>query len=329
MHDDFLFSGTTKLSIVIPAFNEEHRLPELFRALRGLNGEPEDFEIIIVDDGSTDKTAEIAEDFLRDFNCKGAVISLPKNLGKGNALREGVLLTDSPFLLTVDADMATDLSDLDHALNLLSDHHIVIGSRNLPNSEIVGMSLRRRLLTKSFNQIFRLVTNIGLSDTRCGFKLYRTPIAKCLFAASSVNGFAQDAELIYLAEANSLSITEIAVRWTAIPGSKVKVISDSLHSLKELALRKRRSSSLAIFDSVIVDNISRTEAERIVSLNIFPRGAFSLWSYSGLRVFFPVRLNVNSEEIISQVTSIASQAAVNMSNYSAIKLLELIEGDSK
>ena len=148
MHDDFLFCGTTKLSIVIPAFNEEHRLPELFRALRGFNGKPEDFEIIIVDDGSTDKTAEIGEDFLRDFNCKGGVISLPKNLGKGNALREGVLLTDSPFLLTVDADMATDLSDLDHALNLLSDHHIVIGSRNLPNSEIVGMSLRRRLLTK-------------------------------------------------------------------------------------------------------------------------------------------------------------------------------------
>ena len=325
MSNEFLFEASTKLSIVIPAFNEERRLPKLFRSLYDLPGKPSDYEIIVVDDGSKDNTTAISEIFIKEFNCLGQVITLPKNMGKGNALREGARLANSPLLLTLDADQATDLSVLTHALDLLAKHHMVIGSRNLPESKTFGMTLRRRLLTKGFSQLFRLVTNIELSDTQCGFKAYRTPVAKCLFASSLINGFAQDAELIYIARSNNLSIAEVAVHWTAIPESKVKIIQDSAKSLFELLIRRRTSEGLFTFNSLLISNIAQSDSNTLIRSQIFPKGSLYLWRNQSLRVLSPDNQEVDDVRSIARISDIVPRAQMKMEKYPVVAVLELLE----
>ena len=187
------------------------------------------------------------------------------------------------------------------------------------------MTLRRRLLTKGFSQLFRLVTNIELSDTQCGFKAYRTPVAKCLFASSLINGFAQDAELIYIARSNNLSIAEVAVHWTAIPESKVKIIQDSVKSLFELLIRRRTSEGLFTFNSLLISNIAQSDSNTLIRLQIFPKGSLYLWRNQSLRVLSPDNQEVDDVRSIARISDIVPRAQIKMEKYPVVAVLELLE----
>ncbi|MDG2300528.1 MAG: glycosyltransferase [Acidimicrobiales bacterium] len=229
----FLFQSEARISIVIPAYNEEQRILPLLQKLGSLRTPAEEIELIVVDDGSSDRTSDLCRQEISNQFPKGKLIMLESNSGKGSALRAGIAAVSSPVVITMDADMATDLSAMEPALRGLQAHHIVVGSRTIEGSETQGISSIRKCITTGFSLFLRFLTRYKISDTQCGFKAYRSPVAKALFSSSRVKGFAQDAEILDLGHRHDCSILEIPVRWTSVPGSKVNLVRDSLSSFLE------------------------------------------------------------------------------------------------
>lgn len=239
------------LSIVIPAYNEADRIPRLLDALASFV-DVDHTEIIVVDDGSTDATAEIARLRFESFP-NARVLELKTNQGKGAALRAGVAATRGDRVVFMDADMATDLRDLAPLLGALGDHAIAIGSRVAGGSEVSAGSRHRRLMGTSFNWMIQRLTPLGLSDTQCGFKAFRGPEAKVLFQLSEESGFAQDVEILTLANEMGLSIAEVPVRWTEVAGSKVDPVTDSVKTAAELIARRARGNHRAVIAGVTIE----------------------------------------------------------------------------
>ena len=242
------------LSIVIPAFNEATRLPPLLQTLPEYV-DVEQTEVILVDDGSSDATAEVAERYL-DRYPNSQVLSLEVNRGKGAALRTGVAATRGSRVVFMDADMATDLRDLATVLAALGDHAIAIGSRVSAGSEVSSGSRHRRVMGIGFNWMIRQLTPLGLTDTQCGFKAFRGPEAKVLFHLSEEDGFAQDVEILSLAANMGLSIAEVPVRWTEVPGSKVHPVADSVRTAVDLVHRRVRGNHQAVITGLTIEGLS-------------------------------------------------------------------------
>lgn len=283
-----LFESHPKVSIIVPALNEERRIPPLLDALRSISIIPQNIELIVVDDGSTDSTSNICQQIIDDHFPLGKVITKPESSGKGSALRIGVAAANSPMIITMDADMATDLSALEPAIKGLQKHHIVVGSRSLKGSQTQGISPTRRFVTIGFSFILRLLSRHEILDTQCGFKAYRTPVAKVLFSSSRVKGFAQDAEILDIAYRNNLSISEIPVHWTSVPGSKVSLIRDSISSFLELIWYKLRAGkTIDIVGFGILNN--RTEEGIVESeiLSYFPSGSIYIRCQSATEILMP------------------------------------------
>ena len=260
----FLFQSATKISIIIPAYNEEDRILPLLQKLATLQTPSETIELIIVDDGSSDRTSSLCRQEIEHQFPRGKLITLEKNRGKGNALRTGVAVSSSPVVITMDADMATDLSAIEPAIKGLQEHHIVVGSRSIKGSQTQGTTSARRFVTIGFSFFLQLLTRHKISDTQCGFKAYRSPVAKMLFSSSRLKGFAQDAEILDLAYRHNFSILEIPVRWTSVPGSKVNLIRDSLSSFLEFIwYRLNAGKNRRIYGVSLLTNGS--EEERVES----------------------------------------------------------------
>lgn len=207
-----------QLSIVIPAMNEERRLPRtLRRVVAYLRELPQSWEVIVVDDGSRDRTAEVVEELARELEePRLSVLKLLKNQGKGGAQREGVARSRGERVLLMDADLATPIEELEplwKAIDRGAD--IAIGSRALPTSNITRpQSLPRVLLGSAGNWWIRFFAVSGIHDTQCGFKLFRGDLARKLFAVGRENRFAIDIELLCLAQrVFHADIAEIGVRW--------------------------------------------------------------------------------------------------------------------
>lgn len=215
-----------ELSIVIPAYNESARLPETLRRLEVEFG-GSSTEVIVVDDGSTDDTAEIAERACSD-ELAVSVIRLPVNRGKGAAVRAGVAASTGAAVLCMDADLATDLADVDRFLAHLVDAEIVVGSRAVPGARVHNTTLLRTLMGRTFNRMVRLVARLPVHDSQCGFKAFRGDVARVLFALGSVDGFAFDPEVLYLARILGCRVVEVPVDWTAVEGSSVRPVRDSI-----------------------------------------------------------------------------------------------------
>ena len=147
-------------------------------------------------------------------------------------MRAGVGLARGGAIVVMDADLATDLAALEPALRALADHEVAVGVRSSVDH---GRALHRRAMTAVFSRWVRATTSVTVTDTQCGFKAYRAPAATLLFAASRADGFAQDAEILDLATHLDMAIAEIAVEWSAVPGSKVRAVRDSLRTAIELA----------------------------------------------------------------------------------------------
>lgn len=224
-----------KLSLVIPCYNEKERVSKLIKTLADFEtqwGGP--LDIILVDDGSTDGTADRAAKLLdKTFSNKDSyqIISLDKNEGKGGALKTGVEAASGDFILTLDADMATPPHELLNWLELqpsneFSSQEILIGSREHKDSTVQGTFIRR-LAGLIFNFIIQVLTNLNLRDTQCGFKLYPQNIGKELFSQLRVKGWAHDVELLSKAKQKGYQISSMPVKWDHQEGSKISLVKDS------------------------------------------------------------------------------------------------------
>ncbi len=222
-----------EISIVIPAYNEEERLPTTLRTIIDyFENLSKDYEIIVVDDGSQDNTAEIAQ----RFNPRVKVIKLSKNSGKGAAVREGISRAQGDFILFSDADLSTPITEF-HKLqeSLENGSHIAIGSRAIDSSLIkVHQPFYREFMGKTFNKIVRALVLRGIHDTQCGFKMFKNSVAKQIFSLAKIDGFGFDVEILYLAHKMNFKIAEIPVEWRNDTKSKISPIYDSLKMFFEI-----------------------------------------------------------------------------------------------
>lgn len=224
---------STELSVVVPAYNEGRRLAGSLRALHeALSARAGGFEVLVVDDGSRDDTADVA----RRFADRGVVLlQQPYNQGKGAALRRGVLASRGREVLLTDADLSTPIDDLARLEALRGEAEVVLGSRAVPGARLVRRQPRyRELMGKIFNKLIRLFGVHGLADTQCGFKLLDGEVARSLFAELFTDGFAYDVELVWLARRAGHRVVETGVTWIDSPDSRVRPIRDSLAMLVEL-----------------------------------------------------------------------------------------------
>lgn len=240
VHNWFESQSTTAtqvdVSIVVPAYNEERRLPPtLIDMIDYFDRQPYSYEILVVDDGSTDNTAEVVQKFER-VRQQVKLIQLPKNQGKGHAVRLGVLNTKGQTILFADADGATPVEEFSRLYGvMMSGAEIAIGSRALSSLDTkVSTSVHRRLLGRIFNRWVNTVLLPTIADTQCGFKMFTRDAALFLFRRQHSDRFSFDVEILYIATKAHIQIHEVAINWNNIPGSKVNLVVDSLRMLRDV-----------------------------------------------------------------------------------------------
>jgi glycosyltransferase involved in cell wall biosynthesis len=227
-----------ELSIVIPAVNEERRLPETLERVHAyLAATGETAEVIVVDDGSTDRTTGVVEDASRRFpEIRG--IRNPENHGKGFAVRQGMLDARGKIALFTDADLSTPIEEADKLIAAIREggYDGAIGSRGLDRRLIeTRQSAMRETGGKVFNRAVRVLTGLPFADTQCGFKAFRRDRCRVLFEQQRIVGFGFDPEILFLAARHGLRVAEIPVHWAHDPGSKVKFLRDGLRMVGELS----------------------------------------------------------------------------------------------
>ncbi|HZN17074.1 MAG TPA: dolichyl-phosphate beta-glucosyltransferase [Micromonosporaceae bacterium] len=222
------------LSVVIPAFNEQDRIGASVESVcRYLRRSGRSWELIIVDDGSTDRTAAIATTIAaREPGIR--LIRSPRNAGKGHALRTGVLASRGAEVLVSDADLSTPISEIERLRAARNGAVAAIGSRFHRATIGVRQSRLRETLGRLGNLAIRAVAVRGISDTQCGFKLFSGPQARVLFGMARLNGWAIDVEILHLCARLGWQVAEVPVRWSHAAGSKLRP-GAYLHVLAELA----------------------------------------------------------------------------------------------
>jgi dolichyl-phosphate beta-glucosyltransferase len=218
------------LSIVIPSYNEELRLPAtLDRIADYLSTQPLRAEVLVVDDGSRDKTALVAESF-RSKIPSLRVLSNGKNRGKGYSVRHGMLESQAEFVLFTDADLSAPIEESDKLIGALKNgYDVAIGSRALNRALIsTHESPFREFAGIVFNKIVRVVLRLPFVDTQCGFKAFQRERCRLIFEQQRIEGFGFDPELLYLARHHGLRSIEIPVRWGHSPATKVNMLRDSM-----------------------------------------------------------------------------------------------------
>jgi len=222
-------SSAPELSIVIPSFNEERRLPPTLESIaKYILERRRNTEVIVVDDGSSDQTAAVAESF-RNRIPRLRVVSNGRNRGKGFSVRHGSLEACGEVVLFTDADLSSPIEEAEKLLAALKSHDVAIGSRAVDRSLIeVHESRFREFAGIVFNRIVRLMLGLPFVDTQCGFKAFRRERCRIIFEQQTIERFGFDPELLYLARHHKLSIVEVPVRWAHSPATKVNMMRDSV-----------------------------------------------------------------------------------------------------
>jgi dolichyl-phosphate beta-glucosyltransferase len=226
------------LSVIVPAFNEAGRLGPVLREIvqygrsRGLR-----LEVIVVDDGSRDGTAALVRS-VSEAVPEVRLVRLAANLGKGYAVRTGMLNAVGALLLFADADGATPIAEVARLeLAIRQGADIAIGSRALRSTDVrVRARWYRRVLGRLFHALVARLTVRGFQDTQCGFKLFRAAAAQDLFSRMRMNRFSFDVEVLLMAQHRGFRVEEVAVNWTHQPGSRINLVTDSLAMVRDLFL---------------------------------------------------------------------------------------------
>jgi len=235
------------LSIIVPAFDEEKRLPIMLDSTlayveRRRKAEKDfDYEIIVVDDGSKDKTTPVALEYTKKYTSERIrVLKLKKNRGKGGAVKRGMLCARGRYLLMADADGATEIADLDRVeaetKKIERDGLAVgIGSRaHMQQDAVAKRKWYRNILMYGFHTLLGIFGVRGIKDTQCGFKLFSRRAAQLLFPSQHVERWAFDVELILLSQRFGIPMTEVAVNWQEIAGSKLSLFAASVQMARDI-----------------------------------------------------------------------------------------------
>ena len=219
-----------EISVVVPAYNEETLIQGTIDGLRSyLLTRPESFEIVVVDDGSQDKTVALVSEWQQSNDILLKLVSNPANRGKGFSVRRGVQESCGRFIIFMDADLPYELGAIDDFLQALRNgHDIAVGSRVLPSSSVRGVSKIRFLAGQVFSWLEQAVLGTGLADTQCGFKAFNAAAAKEIFRRVTIDGFGFDVEMIYIARKLRYSIHPVAVQMIdRHRASRVRLVEDS------------------------------------------------------------------------------------------------------
>lgn len=226
-----------EISVIIPAFNEEERLPQTLEHvslyLRSLSFAS---EILVVDDGSTDHTAQVVSALARSIP-NLFLLSNGSNRGKGFSVRHGMLEAHGRIALFTDADLSAPIEESQKLFTALESADVAIGSRALNRRLIeIHQSRWRELAGILFNRILRLLTGLPFEDTQCGFKAFAMPGSRIVFELQRIEDFGFDPEILFLAKRHGLRVVEVPVRWSHDPRTKVHVLRDSAKMLLDLLL---------------------------------------------------------------------------------------------
>jgi dolichyl-phosphate beta-glucosyltransferase len=235
--------GEPFVSIIIPAYNEAHRLEASTRALREYLGlVPWSYEVILVVELSTDGTLDLAQRLVGQ-DPSFEVVGNEVHRGKGCAVRTGMLRARGEIVFFMDVDLSTPLPEVDHFLARFARNppvDVLIGNRQHAQSEILkSQHFVRKKMGQTFNAILRAVSRIRIADTQCGFKAFRREAARRIFELQKLDGFAFDVEVLILAERLGFKVEDMPVQWINAEGSKVRIIRDSYRMLRDALLVRR------------------------------------------------------------------------------------------
>lgn len=236
------------VSLVIPTYNEERRLRDSLVAIQEyIKEKPYSVEIIVADDGSMDKTTSVAKECL-DGNCSHSILTSSKNGGKGHAVKRGILYAKGKYIVFMDADLSTPISELDRFLEILDKGcDVVIGTRKSREASVMKRQpLYRELLGKGFTFLSNMLLVRGVSDFTCGFKGFEKEAGQDIFRRQLIHNWSFDAEILFLANKLGYKIKEIPVTWFDAEGSKVRLSRDIIGSLKGI-LQIRLNYALGIY----------------------------------------------------------------------------------
>ncbi|MCP4871805.1 MAG: glycosyltransferase family 2 protein [Proteobacteria bacterium] len=223
------------LSLVIPAYNEEQRLPETLPiALEWLAKQSFTWEVRVVDDGSADGTREVVTDLARDE--PRLVLQAEPHRGKGGAVKAGMLASEADFRFLCDADFSMPVQEVERFLPpYLDGYDLAIGTREGPGAVRIDEPESRHIMGRVFNAVFTTALVPGIDDTQCGFKCFSASAAERLFPLQTIDGFAFDVEILFLARKAGMSIVEVPITWYYMEASSVKPVRDTWRMIKEVA----------------------------------------------------------------------------------------------
>lgn len=230
-----------KISVIIPAFNEEKRLPLTLDDMAAfLKTFEYEVEVIVVDDGSKDKTAEVAEQMKDKIN-NLHILRSETNHGKGYAVRKGMQSATGELLLFMDADNSSPLSEISKLLPYSREYEVVIGSRHLTAESVtIKQPWYRILLSRWGNKLIQALVVKGVIDTQCGFKLFERTAGQEIFRRQVINGFGFDMELLAIAQKIlGYHIKEVPITWHDTPGSHIRPLRDAWKIFRELLLIRK------------------------------------------------------------------------------------------
>lgn len=249
------------LSIVIPAYNEESRLPHtLPKVVEFVEAQPYEAEVLVVDDGSVDRTAELVEKFAANHPCVRLIRA--EHGGKGHAVRIGMLQALGEFAFLCDADLAMPITELPKFLPPRQNHyHVAIGSREAAGAVRYNEPAYRHVMGRVFNWLVKIMAVPGFEDTQCGFKCFHSSVSNDLFSHQTINGFSFDVEVLYIALKRGYKIIEVPIHWYYQTESKVHPVRDTIRMFKDM-LKVRRNDRRGLYEPAPTPDDAGPETSR-------------------------------------------------------------------